>query len=79
MAHLSSTNSFDSFADHISNHDDIPLGYFLKFSSDNTKNKYSELTDSQENGNSNMLESKETNNQVNIVYLYIYIYKFIQI
>lgn len=68
MTYSSNTNSSVSLADYISmNHDNIPLGHFLKFSPDNSKRDNLESTGNQNDGNSEMVVYEETNNQVIII------------
>lgn len=63
MTYSSNTNNSVSLADYLSlNHDNIPLGHFLKFSPDN--NKRDMETNTQEDGNSEMVVYEDSNSQV---------------
>lgn len=63
MAYSSNANNSVSLADYISmNHDNIPLGHFLKFSPDNTKRELE--SGNQEDGSNELVVFDDTNNQV---------------
>lgn len=65
MAYSSNTNNSVSLADYISmNHDNIPLGHFLKFSPDNNKRDSMESTATQDDVNSEMVVYEDNNSQV---------------
>lgn len=73
MTYSSNANNSVSLADYISmNHDNIPLGHFLKFSPDSNKREGME-SGTQEDGNSEMIVYEDASNQV-IMNLYIYVY-----
>jgi len=64
MTYSSNSNNSVTLADYISmNHDNIPLGHFLKFSPDNTKRDL-ESSGTQEDGSSELVVFEDTNNQV---------------
>lgn len=64
MAYSSNSNNSVSLADYISmNHDNIPLGHFLKFSPDNNKRDSMESTATQDD-TSEMVVYEDTNIQV---------------
>lgn len=70
MAYSSNTSNSVSLADYISmNHDNIPLGHFLKFSPDN-KRESMESTGNQEDGNNEMVVYEDANSQVIIICLF---------
>lgn len=63
MTYSSNANNSVSLADYISmNHDNIPLGHFLKFSPDNKREL--ESSGNQEDGSSELVVYDDTNNQV---------------
>lgn len=58
------TNNSVTLAEYISmNHDNIPLGHFLKFSPDNKRDGM-ESSGTQEDGNSELVVYEDTTNQV---------------
>lgn len=64
MTYSSNPNNSVSLADYISmNHDNIPLGHFLKFSPDNNKREL-ESSGNQEDGTSEMVVYEDSNSQV---------------
>lgn len=68
MTYSSNVNNPVSLADYISmNHDNIPLGHFLKFSPDNTKRESLDSSGTQNDGNSEMIVFEESNSQVIMV------------
>lgn len=71
MTYSSNSNNV-TLADYISmNHDNIPLGHFLKFSPDNTKREL-ESSGANEDGCSELAVFDDTNNQViNLILLLI--------
>jgi len=72
MTYSSNTNNSVSLADYISmNHDNIPLGHFLKFSPDNNKRDSMESSGTQEDGGSELVVYEDPNNQV-IIKFFIY-------
>lgn len=65
MTYSSNVSNTVSLADYISmNHDNIPLGHFLKFSPDNTKSESMESSGTQDDGNNDLVVFEETNSQV---------------
>lgn len=69
MTYSSNTSNSVSLADYISmNHDNIPLGHFLKFSPDNNKRESME-SGTQEDGNSEMVVYDDASSQVIIILL----------
>lgn len=68
MTYSSNTNNSVTLAEYISmNHDNIPLGHFLKFSPDNKRDSM-ESSGTQEDGNSELVVYEDTSNQV-IIFL----------
>lgn len=68
MTYSSNTSNSVSLADYISmNHDNIPLGHFLKFSPDSNKRESME-SGTQEDGNSEMVVYDDASSQV-IIFL----------
>lgn len=64
MTYSSNANNSVTLADYISmNHDNIPLGHFLKFSPDNKRDSM-ESSGTQEDGNSELVVYEDTSNQV---------------
>lgn len=69
MTYSSNNSNNVSLADYISmNHDNIPLGHFLKFSPDNNKRDSMESSN-QDDGNSEMVVYEDTNTQVIISFI----------
>jgi len=65
MTYSSNSNNSVSLADYISmNHDNIPLGHFLKFSPDNNKRDSMESSGNQDDGNSEMVVYEDANSGV---------------
>lgn len=61
----SNTSNSVSLADYISmNHDNLPLGHFLKFSPDNSKRENMESSGTHDDGNSEMVVYEDTSSQV---------------
>lgn len=70
MTYSSNTNNSVSLADYISmNHDNIPLGHFLKFSPDNNKRDNMESSGTQDDGNSEMVVYEDASSQVIILFI----------
>lgn len=65
MTYSSNSNNPVTLADYISmNHDNIPLGHFLKFSPDNNKRDSMESSGNQDDGTSEMVVYEDTNSGV---------------
>lgn len=79
MTYSSNTNNSVSLADYISmNHDNIPLGHFLKFSPDNNKRDNLESSVNQDDGTSEMVVYEDANNQV-IILIILYLCRYLNI
>lgn len=75
MTYSTNANNSVSLADYISmNHDNIPLGHFLKFSPDSNKRDSMESSGNQEDGTSEMVVYEDNSSQV-IIILYQLIYR----
>lgn len=69
MAYSSNSNNSVSLADYISlNHDNIPLGHFLKFSPDNNKRESMESSGNQDDGTNEMVVYEDTNSGVIMIF-----------
>jgi len=72
MTYSSNSNNSVSLADYISmNHDNIPLGHFLKFSPDSNKRDSMESSGNQDDGNSEMVVYEDTNSGVIMNFIFL--------